>query len=67
MNILAEKKKQKVYVNDLISDLEWTIFMAKSDIMVYYGITKSTVLYPASINRLQTLKQKVSGLMVITC
>ena len=26
---IRREKKRKVYVNDLISDLEWTIFMAK--------------------------------------
>ena len=27
---IRRKKKMKVYVNDLISDLEWTIFLAKN-------------------------------------
>ena len=27
---IRREKKRKVYVNDLISDLEWTIFLAKN-------------------------------------
>ena len=27
---IGREKKRKVYVNDLISDLEWTIFLAKN-------------------------------------
>ena len=27
---IRREKKMKVYVNDLISDLEWTIFLAKN-------------------------------------
>ena len=27
---IRREKKSKVYINDLISDLEWTIFLAKN-------------------------------------
>ena len=38
---IRRENKSKVYINDLISDLEWTIFLAKTSIMDYYA-TKET-------------------------
>ena len=40
---IRREKKTKVYINDLIDDLEWTIFLAITSIVGKYGIKKINI------------------------
>ena len=40
---IRRENKMKVYVNDLISDLEWTIFLPKNQYNKSHGIKRSKI------------------------